>query len=186
MDRISHRVLRDSGICVKFVAYSRVLLLRLSGGGGLIIFVMSVTDVEELLRKAGVAPTPNRVLVLRAIAEAHHPMSLMELETELETLEKSSIFRVLNLLERESLVHAMQDGRGVAKYEICHCSGHGHSEEDMHIHFYCSNCRETFCFEDMAVPAVTVPEGFCVESVNYMLKGLCPTCSKSHNTRHNH
>lgn len=162
---------------------SRALLLRLSGGGGLIIFAMSVTDVEELLRKAGVTPTPNRVLVLRAIAKARRPVSLMELETELETLEKSSIFRVLNLLERESLVHAMQDGRGVAKYELCHCSGHGHSEEDMHIHFYCSKCRETFCFEDLAVPTVPVPEGFHVDSVNYMLKGLCPECSgrsKSH------
>jgi Fur family ferric uptake transcriptional regulator len=29
------------------------------------------------------------------------------------------------------------------------------------------------------VPAVQLPDGFRLESVNYVLKGLCPECSVS-------
>ena len=139
---------------------------------------MNRDDVEELLKEAGVTPTPNRSLVLRAIADAPFPVSLTELETELETLEKSSISRVLNLLEGHSVIHAIQDGRGIAKYELCHGKGHRHSRFDMHTHFYCTVCRRTFCFEDIAVPKVETPAGFHTDSVNYMLKGICPDCQK--------
>lgn len=133
---------------------------------------------QQRLREAGVAPTPNRLLVLREIARADAPLSLAELETALGTLEKSSISRVLNLLASHDIIHAMEDGRGVAKYELCHAPGH--SRNDMHIHFYCTVCQRTFCFTDTAVPHVDIPDGFHADSVNYMLKGLCPDCSKRH------
>lgn len=139
---------------------------------------MKKENVEERLKAAGVTPTPNRLLVLRAIAEASWPVSLAELEATLETLEKSSISRVLNLLLKSDLIHAMQDGRGITKYELCHSAGDHHSQFDMHTHFYCTECRRTFCFEDVAVPPVTIPEGFRTDSVNYMLTGICPDCRK--------
>ncbi len=137
---------------------------------------MKKENVEERLRECCVAATPNRLLVLRAINEAPGPMSLAELEAALETLEKSSISRVLNLLERREIIHALQDGRGITKYEICGAASHHHSQFDMHTHFYCTSCRRTFCFEDVAVPTVDIPDGFRTDSVNYMLKGLCPDC----------
>ena len=139
---------------------------------------MKIENVESCLNESGVSPTPNRLLVLRAIAESTLPQSLSEIEATLETLEKSSISRVLNLLETRGVIHAVQDGRGGTKYEICHAAGHNHSQFDMHTHFYCTRCRRTFCFEDIAVPQVNVPEGFRTESVNYMLKGVCPECIK--------
>ena len=139
------------------------------------------TDMaEHMLQEAGVTATPNRQLVLREIISADAPLSLTELEEILGTLEKSSISRVLNLLEARHIIHAIEDGRGVTKYEICHGHGHSHSSEDMHIHFYCHRCRRTFCFPNTAVPPVDVPTGFQTESVNYMLKGVCPECSRRH------
>ncbi len=139
---------------------------------------MNNTDVESILKGAGVSPTSNRVLVLRVIAAAGAPMSLMEITDALETLEKSSVFRVLTLLEAHGVIHTMEDGRGIAKYELCHCRDHVHSSADMHVHFYCTRCRQTFCLEDSQVPEVQTPEGFSVESVNFMLKGCCPACSR--------
>ena len=135
-------------------------------------------SVVATLKEAGIGATSNRVLVLRQLLQAECPLSLTDIDTALETLDKSSILRVLNLFLEHSLVHAVEDGRGVAKYEICHGDHHEHSEQDMHCHFYCTGCRRTFCMEDVAVPAVPVPEGFRVESVNYMLKGLCPDCKR--------
>lgn len=132
-------------------------------------------DAELLLEKGDVKPTSNRILVVRCLMEADHPMSLIELETALETMERSSILRVLNLLLERDLVHALEDGRGVTKYEICHGEDHC-SIEDMHAHFYCEKCRRTYCFEDISAPQITLPEGFRTHAVNYMLKGLCPSC----------
>lgn len=135
--------------------------------------------LEHMLAECGISATPNRMLVLRSVAEAEHPISLMEIDTRLETLDKSSISRVLALLEKNSLIHMMLDGRGITKYELCRGHDHCHSEEDMHIHFYCHKCRKTYCFEDLGVPQVALPPGFEVDSVNFMLMGICPECRHS-------
>lgn len=132
-------------------------------------------SVEEILEKAGVKPTVNRLLVLRKLLAASRPMSLIELETELETLERSSVSRVLGLLVDHDIIHSLEDGRGIAKYEICHGETHC-SIDDMHAHFYCEKCERTFCFEDISTPQINIPSGFRIRSVNYMLKGLCPDC----------
>lgn len=141
-------------------------------------------DIDSLLKNAGIAPTSNRVLVARTLARADSPMSLADLEDKLDTLDKSSISRVLSLLNAHSVTHTFEDGRGVAKYELCHSpEGHQHSSDDMHIHFYCTQCRQTFCFEDIAVPKVEIPADFEINSVNYMLKGLCPECRKKNESK---
>lgn len=132
---------------------------------------------EEVLNEVNVKPTPNRVLVLRALMGSDGPMSLPELEISLPTLEKSSIFRVLNLFLAKHIVHTIEDGRGIAKYEQCHSSGDD-TDDDMHPHFYCEKCQRTFCLHDVEMPQMPLPEGFHSHSVNFMIKGLCPKCSK--------
>ena len=132
-------------------------------------------EAEKLMEKAGVKPTANRVLVLRTLMEADRPKSLVELETELETLERSSVLRVLNLLLKHDVIHSFEDGRGVSKYEICHGESHC-SVDDMHAHFFCEKCNRTYCFEEISAPKINIPAEFKIRSVNYMLKGLCPEC----------
>lgn len=134
------------------------------------------SEETRLLEKAGVKPTSNRILVVRALMDAPSPKSLIELETELETLERSSILRVLTVLASHDLVHLMEDGRGVTKYELCHSHDHHRHNDDHHVHFYCEKCHEVYCFEDIAVPRIPVPDGFLVKGVNFMLKGVCPSC----------
>lgn len=138
-------------------------------------------SAEETLEAAGVKPTSNRILVLREIMHAGRPLSLMDLDMILDTLEKSSIFRVLTLLLEHDVIHAVEDGRGVVLYESCH--GHHHQgtpHNDFHAHFYCEECNKVFCLENIPAPHVNLPEGFEAHSVNFMLKGICPSCSKKH------
>lgn len=136
-----------------------------------------MNDAEKILEKSGIKPTPNRLLVVRALLGSERPLSLIELETLLETLDRSSISRVLSILQKKDAVHSLEDGRGVAKYEICHGETHC-SLADMHAHFYCECCDRVFCFEDIATPSLKIPSEFKVHSVNYMLKGLCPVCAR--------
>lgn len=136
------------------------------------------SEEENLLAKGGVKPTANRLLVVRHLIASTHPLSLIELETELETMDRSSISRVLNLLLEHDVIHAFEDGRGITKYEICHGENHC-SIDDMHAHFYCEKCNTVFCFEDISAPYINIPAEFKIRSVNYMLKGLCPKCARS-------
>lgn len=136
---------------------------------------MNNVEVDELLIRKGVRPTSNRVLVMRELVKALRPVSLADLEVALDTLDKTSIFRVLELFAEKDIVHAIEDGSRSVKYELCHGDAH-HSIADQHVHFFCERCREVFCFEDVNVPLIDVPEGFQANSVNYMLKGLCPKC----------
>ncbi len=140
-------------------------------------------DALQLLERAGVKPTANRILVMKALMAADSPISLIELEDTIETLERSSILRVLNVLLDNHLIHIMEDGRGISKYEVCH-SHEACSLDDMHPHFYCEECRRVYCFDDISLPHIAIPEGFHATSVNFMLKGICPECThRKHNPR---
>ena len=130
----------------------------------------------ELLESHDIKPTANRILVLGAMLRASQSLSLSDLEANLETVDKSSIFRTLNLFRRQQLVHSFEDGSGSEKYEII---GLG-DEADMHTHFYCESCHRTFCFKSIGIPSIDLPEGFTMSSVNYMVKGICPQCAVRH------
>lgn len=132
----------------------------------------------EALELAGIRPTPNRILVLRSLMESVSPLSMTDLEQMLDPMEKSSIFRVLNTLLEHDMVHAIEDGRGIAMYEICHSDHHG-EDNDMHAHFYCENCHRVFCLESVPAHIPPVPDGFSVKAVNYMLKGICRDCQSA-------
>ena len=134
-------------------------------------------SLEQLLEAHGVKPTANRILIARALQEASGPMTMMELEAELETIDKSNVFRTLTAFREAHLVHVLEDtGEGV-RYELCHSHGEDH-DEDLHVHFYCTHCHRTYCLENLPIPAVEVPEGYLWESANYLIKGTCPRCRR--------
>lgn len=137
---------------------------------------MDNTRYVELLEQHGIKPTSNRIVVAKALAEAEHPASIADLERRILTIDKSGIFRSLMLFRDHHLVHALEDGEGGVKYELCH-SHDDEEDDDQHVHFYCERCHEIYCLYDMPVPQVEVPEGYEVRSVNYLIKGLCPKCS---------
>ena len=132
--------------------------------------------MEHLLEEHGVKVTANRILVARALDEAGRPLSLMELEAKLETIDKSAIFRTLTAFRDAHLVHVLEDAGDGVRYELCH-SHHEDHDDDLHVHFYCTRCHRIFCLEDTPVPPVDTPEGYEVETRSYLLKGVCPECA---------
>lgn len=134
-------------------------------------------EIEAFLTEKNIKPTANRVIVARELMHATRPMSLLELDYAILTMDRSSIFRVLKVFADQMMVHEIDDGSGSIKYELCH--GHGHcSLDDMHIHFYCEQCHRTFCLEQIHIPDVTLPEGFNAHYYNFVAKGICPECSR--------
>lgn len=139
---------------------------------------------EQLLQAAGIKPTAARILIIRNLDAADHPLSMAEIGDALETVDKSVISRTLALFRTARLIHIIQDGSDSVRYELCrcHCSVSGDDtgdDSDRHIHFHCEACGKTFCFRDMPVPEPALPDGFHASSVNYVINGLCPSCAGS-------
>lgn len=131
--------------------------------------------MEKLLADHGVKVTANRLLVARELAAAGRPLSLMELESRLETVDKSNIFRTLVLFRDAHLVHVLEDSGDGVRYELCHAHG-PEADDDLHVHFHCTRCHKTFCLHGTPIPPVAVPEGYSPLSSSYVIHGLCPDC----------
>ena len=137
-------------------------------------------NIEEYLQHFNVNPTVVRILVLKSLLNSDHPLSLADIESRLETVDKSSISRTLSLFKKKHIVHFFNDSSGSVKYEICRSEHHLY--DDTHAHFHCTSCGETICLHKVKIPAVELPENFIKTDVNYIISGLCPNCinKKSH------
>ncbi|MBD5357014.1 MAG: transcriptional repressor [Bacteroides sp.] len=131
---------------------------------------------KERLEHVGVRPTAMRLLIYRMLRKSSHPMSLLDMETELETVERSTISRTLSIFLDHDIVHAIDDGSGSVKYEACR-SAHHHSINDLHVHFHCTLCDKTFCLP-IPVPEIELPQGFKTQHLNYVITGTCDKCTQ--------
>ncbi|MCD0476223.1 transcriptional repressor [Flavobacterium sp. EDS] len=137
-------------------------------------------DLEKKLLNRNIKPTAVRLLIFNTMTEFKKAFSLTDLETELETVNKSTIFRTLTLFHENLLIHTIDDGSGSMKYSICMESCMCTLGE-LHVHFNCNHCHNTYCLESISIPPIQLPEKFLLESVNFVMKGICENCSqKSH------
>ena len=100
----------------------------------LLQILMTEMREEQLLQAAGIKPTAARILIIRNLDAADHPLSMAEIGDALETVDKSVISRTLALFRSARLIHIIQDGSDSVRYELCrcHCSVSG-DDSDRHI-----------------------------------------------------
>ena len=136
---------------------------------------MNEATCTALLEEHGIKPTANRIVVVKVLVAALHPMTLSELEYKILTIDKSNIFRALTLFREHRLVHVIEGGPEGVRYELCHSHDHDH-DDDLHPHFYCERCQQTYCLNYTETPEIPLPKGFVKTSANLMIKGICPDC----------
>lgn len=132
-------------------------------------------NVEHLMAEHGVKVTANRLLIARALEQAGRPLSMMELEERVESVDKSNVYRTLMAFKDVHLVHVLEGDP--VRYELCH-SHHEDHDDDLHVHFYCVKCHKTYCLEEIPVPHIQAPGGYQVQEESYLLRGLCPQCAQ--------
>lgn len=133
-------------------------------------------QVNEILKRYGITATPTRIMIYKSLESSHLPLSLSDIETILDTVDKSTISRTLSLFKEKHLVHSINDGSGSVKYELCNEPGKN-LHDDLHVHFRCEKCGTTRCLEDVKIPEVQLPEGYYAHEKNYILTGICADCT---------
>ena len=138
---------------------------------------MNEEDLVIRLSNLGIRPTAVRLMIGRLLDASDHPVSSLEIETELDTVDRSTITRTLTLVLEKGLVHLIEDGSGASKYESC-MAPHGREQDsDRHVHFHCRVCGNTLCLHSNPIPEIVLPSGFTQESANFTLTGICDRCS---------
>ena len=132
--------------------------------------------LNELLLARGVRLTPQRLMVLEALAESagHHVTAdqvLGAVARQYPYVDKTTVYRTLDLLREHGLVAMTDLGGGKLEYELIAVPHH---------HMVCKQCGHTVELDDALLdPLRTVVEeryGFQPCFNHFALFGVCRTC----------
>lgn len=141
-------------------------------------------QAEVLLRERGLKVTTPRLLVLKALLDAHRPTSAQELLDALigEGLDQVTVYRTLTTLTEINLAQQVSTTDGSRRFEVHVCEG---CRVD-HPHLQCRVCGALDCLEEGIVPSPLIPTrlgGYLIDEAKLYLFGTCPKCQSGDKKR---
>ena len=133
--------------------------------------------LEDTLIAKQITPTAMRLLVLDVLVKQSAALSLTDVEEQLKHADRITVHRTLKTFTDKGLVHRIEDGSGAVKFALCEPSCTPEQHQDLHVHFFCTRCRETACLPTVAVPVIALPGAYQVQETSLVMKGLCPRCA---------
>ena len=135
---------------------------------------MERDQLRETLHRRGMRMTPQRQLVLDALLELEHatPEQVHQrVQVSTPTVNITTIYRTLELLESLGLVRHTHLGHGAPNYSV---------HEHRHVHLVCHRCGDVIeapC-EEMAELRGTLRAryGFALDVSHLALSGTCRNC----------
>lgn len=120
--------------------------------------------------------TASKTAILELISNSHIALSHIEIQTILNGLcDRVTIYRVLERLVNEDLIHKIATPNGTVKYAGCNHDHENNSHSHQHIHFNCEKCLAVTCLENI-IPVFKIPEKYIIKEMNFTLTGLCENC----------
>ncbi len=136
---------------------------------------MDKKKVDDKLQEKNVRITAMRELILKELSRKPVAISLKELENRFAQSEKSTLYRTLKTFEEKKIIHSVDDGTGSIKYAVCHDTCEC-NPGDLHIHFHCTKCGQTYCMPELPIPEINLPRGYTLNKANFVVKGICEYC----------
>jgi len=106
-----------------------------------------LTEIRKQLQVDGYKLTPQREATLKILLENHEHLSAediyMLVKDKAPDIGIATVYRTLELLSELRIVHKLNFGDGVARYEITN-----NKEEHHHHHLVCLECGKLEEFED--------------------------------------
>lgn len=137
-------------------------------------------QAEAELASAGYRRGAARRAVLELLARQRCALSAFDIEDALRdqsrSVARASIYRILDQLERLSLVQRVETGQGVVRYEPVR------QDHEHHHHLVCDRCGRLVPFTDAdlerAIGRLSRRVAFDVSDHDVVLHGACATCSR--------
>ena len=133
-------------------------------------------QVAEALQQIGYRLTPQRMMILDAIADSGGHISAEEIHERVRVaypyLDISTVYRTLDLLKTLHLVSETDMGRGHAQYELL--------SKGLHHHLICTECGKILdvdnSFLDPLRSAIEAEYDFHAEIEHLAVFGICGDC----------
>ena len=90
--------------------------------------------------------------------------------------DRVTIYRILDRLLNEDVIHKIVTPDGIVKYASCHHHHDNKHHIHNHVHFSCEKCLSVTCL-DSVEPSYKIPDTYLVNGVNFSVTGLCPNCN---------
>jgi Fe2+ or Zn2+ uptake regulation protein len=137
-----------------------------------------VDEYVKLLKDNAIKVTPQRIEILKYLAQHHsHPTVehiYADLKTKHPSLSKTTIYNTLETLKQHNLVGVLSIAGSESHYDL---------HKDVHHHFLCTHCGSIIDIE-MTCPNMDkiIRGGHHVDEVHGYFKGVCKTCLKTGRT----
>lgn len=136
-------------------------------------------EAIQILKQNDLKKTPARIFVLKRLLQSRTAISYQMFEKELKHLaDRITLYRILKSFEEKGIIHKTFDHEGLPKYAMCQDACKTNHHYDHHVHFNCTQCKETICMETVDIPKITLPKGFKATSFAFSVIGVCRTCAK--------
>lgn len=112
--------------------------------------------------------------LLSVFEKGQHALSAIDLVERLKNkMNKTTVYRILERMEQDGIVHAFNDVNGLKWYAKCNgCSSEHHV--DTHPHFQCKDCGTMECLSiDISIPHIS---NLQIDTAKIMLVGKCTQC----------
>lgn len=120
--------------------------------------------------------TTAKTAILEIIKNSEVALSHTEIHTLGNTIcDRVTIYRILDRLVTEDVIHKIVNLDGAIKYASCHHLNSSAPHSHNHIHFSCQKCQAVTCLDNVE-PTFKLPDNYRVKEVNFTLSGLCPNC----------
>lgn len=108
--------------------------------------------------------------------QSDNAWSVVDLVEKLASeMNKTTVYRILDRLEDEGILHSFTDANGLKWYAQCQdCSQHQH--EDIHPHFQCKTCGKVECLSvDYKIPSLP---NYTIDHAEVLITGQCSECKE--------
>jgi Fur family ferric uptake transcriptional regulator len=92
-----------------------------------------------------------------------------------QSVDRVTIYRVLDWLSDVDLAHKAADGLGVFRFS----ASNPDDEHAQHMHLRCTGCGGMFCLDIPPPPLPVLPRGFRFGGMALDIRGECPRCTHS-------
>lgn len=113
-------------------------------------------------------------LLMGMFNENTNAISVIELIKRVQpVLNKTTVYRVLENLEDDGVLHSFLNSNGIKCYAICNACNHS-KHEDEHPHFHCIDCGKIDCLSfDIKIPKIQNRE---IINSQILIQGRCESC----------
>jgi len=141
-------------------------------------------SAQDMLKRCGMDPTLNRILVLSVLAGSDHPMTVKDVFEHVRhehKLNRVTVYRILDLFADRGVVNKISSG----ERSFCYCARPGRWPHG-HCHFHCICCGEVRCLDQnlVVIDEVELRKRLPMDihSIELRLDGVCAACREKGKT----